>query len=145
MTEVLLWLGGVSALALFFAGLWYLLQIIAYWKIFTKAGKPGWHSLIPFLNTYDEFDLSWNGLWGLVFLAIAFVVAYLSRSGAPAPGSETIVYVLSAALVILEVVERHKLSKSFGHGLLFTLGLILLPPFFMLWLGFGSDWYRGRQ
>ena len=32
---------------------YYVLMVIAYWKIFKKAGKAGWRSIIPFLNTYD--------------------------------------------------------------------------------------------
>ena len=30
---------------------WYVLQAIAYWKIFEKAGEPGWKALIPIYNT----------------------------------------------------------------------------------------------
>ncbi len=145
MMDALFLLGGISAAAMLLAGIWYLLQIVAYWKIFTKAGKPGWHSLIPFLNIYDQYDLSWSGLWGLIFLALTLIVTALTRSGAPVPGTETLVWVLSGALVIVEALETYKLSKAFGHGIPFAFGLFFLTPFFMLWLGFGDDAYRGRQ
>ena len=36
----------------------YVLAVIAMWKIFTKAGKPGWASLIPFLNNLAAVSLS---------------------------------------------------------------------------------------
>lgn len=34
---------------------WYVLLAIAYWKIFEKAGEPGWKALIPFYNTYSQY------------------------------------------------------------------------------------------
>lgn len=39
----------------------------------------------------------------------------------------------------------HKLSKAFGHGIGFTLGLIFLSPIFMLILGFGNSQYIGKK
>ena len=126
-------------------GAWYLLQVIAYWRIFKKAGKPGWHSIIPILNTYDQYALSWKGFWGIVFLGLTFAVVMLSPNGTPAQGKEFLVGVLGFAAGVIDVIASHKLSKAFGHGILFTLGLIFLNPIFMLILGFGGSTYRGRQ
>ena len=53
-------LASMSVAAVIIGIVWYVLQVIAYWKIFSKAGKPGWHSLIPILNNWDEIDLSWS-------------------------------------------------------------------------------------
>ncbi|MEE3467825.1 MAG: DUF5684 domain-containing protein [Eubacterium sp.] len=70
------------------------LVIVALWKIFEKAGKPGWHALIPFLNVYDIFQISWTRKMGIativlqivsivgmifsvVFLAMAFGTGYI--------------------------------------------------------------------
>lgn len=39
---------------------WYVLLAIAYWKIFEKAGEPGWKALIPFYNTYSQYKFTWN-------------------------------------------------------------------------------------
>lgn len=138
-------LGGFAAFTFLLAAAWYVLQVVAYWRIFTKAGKPGWHSIIPFLNIYDQFDLSWRGLWGLVFLGLTLAVSLLTPNGVPADGMEPLVWVLSLTLLIIEIVGLYKLSKAFGHGVPFTLGLIFLSPFFMLYLGFGGDVYLGKQ
>ncbi len=35
-------------------------SIICFWKLFKKAGVPGWHSIIPFLNMYDLVRISWR-------------------------------------------------------------------------------------
>ena len=138
-------LGGFAAFAFLLAAAWYVLQVVAYWRIFTKAGKPGWHSIIPFLNIYDQFDLSWRGLWGLVFLGLTLAVSLLTPNNVPADGMAPLVWVLSLTLLIIEIVGLYKLSKAFGHGVPFTLGLIFLSPFFMLYLGFGGDVYLGKQ
>lgn len=44
---------------------------------------------------------------------------------------------------IADIVQMHKLSKSFGHGIGYTLGLLFLPSIFMLILGFSDDRYVG--
>ena len=36
---------------------WYIFQAIADWKIFAKAGEPGWKSLIPIYNIIVEFKI----------------------------------------------------------------------------------------
>ena len=36
------------------------LNIVANWKIFTKAGQAGWASIIPFYNKYIEFKIYWG-------------------------------------------------------------------------------------
>ena len=60
---------------------WYILQVIAYWKIFTKAGKPGWHSIIPVLNEWDRTDLSWSSTWAWIMIACMILGTVLSSVG----------------------------------------------------------------
>lgn len=130
------------------AAAWYILQVIAYWKIFTKAGKPGWHSIIPFLNTWDEIDLSWNSTIAWVAIALVIVTSVLS-SPAQAENASTflkvIFYVLVIATSIITIISEYKLAKAFGKGVGFFIGLLLLNPIFKLILGFGSATYQGRQ
>lgn len=49
------------------------------------------------------------------------------------------------AAMVLSIVFYHKLSKAFGHGIGFTLGLIFLNPIFMLILAFGGSQYVGNN
>lgn len=149
-------LGGFFAtlgVAAIFIGLaWYILQVIAYWKIFTKAGKPGWHSIIPVLNTWDEIDLSWNRTMAWIFLALT-VVTSLLRGSIPQGGEENtgitflgiIAVVCGIALLIIALIQEYKLAKAFGKGFGFFIGLLLLNPIFKLILGFGKSEYQGRQ
>ena len=44
---------------------------------------------------------------------------------------------------VIFIIVMNDLSKSFGHGVGFTIGLIFLSWIFMSILGFGSSRYRG--
>ena len=50
-------LGGMY---LIFAFVWWILQIIANWNIFTKAGEAGWKSLIPIYGDYVSYKIAWQ-------------------------------------------------------------------------------------
>ena len=63
--------GMISAIV---ALVWYVLVVIGDWKLFEKAGKKGWHSIIPILNIYDEYDICWKGSKGLFYLFLNAVV-----------------------------------------------------------------------
>ena len=99
----------------------WLLTIIAHWKIFTKAGKPGWASLIPFYNAYVLFQISGFSGWMFLLLLIPFV-----------------------DFVVL-ILLYYKLSKAFGKGVGYTLGLLFLNTIFTLILGLGSSKYVGCE
>ncbi len=97
------------------------LLIIAQWKIFTKAGVPGWMSLIPILREYKLVELAdGNGIKFLLLL-IPFV---------------NIVY---------SIMLSFRLANAFGKGTGFAFGLFLFPNLFQLILGFGSAQYIGPR
>ncbi len=94
-------------------------QIICYWRVFEKAGVPGWKSLIPIYNTYVLCDLVWGeGLKMFLFL-IPIVNIYF-----------TIRLYLSFANV-------------FGKDVGFGIGLMFLQPIFVGILAFDSSSYYG--
>jgi len=131
----------------------YILLVIAYWKIFTKAGKPGWHSIIPVLNSWDEIDLSWNrpmAWFSICLTVVSSIVSIIIQNrvvaGLEVPGFLPVLsYVIVVVAVIFGIICTYKLAKAFGKGFGFFLGLIFLRPIFMLILGFGSAQYQGRQ
>ena len=114
--------------------LWYVLQVIAYWKIFTKAGQPGWKSIIPIYNQYTQFRISWKIPY-MYWVWLACMVAGVILGSINA----------SLAATIIGVIATVKLSKAYGHGVGFAIGLIFLGPIFMMILGFGSSQYLGPQ
>ena len=57
------------------------LTLIALWKIFVKAGKPGWHALIPFLNVYDIFQIGWKRKTGIATIILSACGGFLMFLG----------------------------------------------------------------
>ncbi|HQW11857.1 MAG TPA: DUF5684 domain-containing protein [Saprospiraceae bacterium] len=92
---------------------------VAYWRIFEKAGKPGWACLIPFYNAIILLEIIGKPWWWLFFLLI--------------PGAN----------IIFAVLMTHYLSKSFAQSEGFTVGLIFLPFIFYPILGYGDAEYIG--
>lgn len=95
--------------------------IVALWKIFTKAGEEGWKAIIPFYNMYTEYKLFWGNGWLFLLTIIPLVN------------------------IVVGIILWNKMSKAFGHGVGFTLGLIFLPYIFLPILGFNGDEYLGPQ
>lgn len=95
-----------------------ILAITALWKLFTKAGKPGWASIVPFYNTIVLLEIAGKPWWWLFLMMIPFVNLVVS---------------------ILTIIG---LVKNFGRGGGTIVGLILLPIIFLMILGFGSAEYK---
>lgn len=144
-------LGMSIVVILLFCAAWYVLQVVAYWKIFTKAGKAGWLSLIPVVNTWNQIDLSWSRTVAWIWLALTVVTGFMSRNtNAAQQNGEAYTPNMAAAilgliLLVITVVGLYKLAKAFGKGFGFFIGLLLLNPIFMLILGFGDARYQGKQ
>lgn len=126
----------------------YVIQVIAYWKMFKKMGEPGWKSIIPVYNGYIMYKRTWKPMWFWVNLLIGFVAALLSNLNTSF-GPSTVITVISAIVLIVGIVfgviADNKISKSFGHGAGYTVGLIFLPVIFTLILGFGKSEYKGAD
>ncbi len=121
---------------------WYVLQVIAYWKIFEKFGEPGWKSIIPFYSEYIQYKFTWNANFYWVYLfGSALGIGLQNLDGVAGVFGSVIVL----AMAVLNIYSLHKLSKAFGHGAGFTVGLFFLNPIFKLILGFGKDEYLGPQ
>ena len=108
----------------FFAGfaLGALLLIIGRWGILRKAGRKGWHSLIPLLNVYKEYGTVWNGWIGV--LADLCIPVGLVCNLLKLPS--TIYYVLIVLSLVIGISEGLKLARAFGKGKVF--GVLLAVP-----------------
>ena len=94
------------------------LFIIPGWLIYVKAGKAGWASIVPIYSTIVLLQIV-NKPWWFIFL---FVVPFVQG--------------------IVTIWVTNLLSKSFGKGVGFTIGLIVLPFVFYPILGYGSSTYK---
>jgi uncharacterized membrane protein YhaH (DUF805 family) len=111
--------GGAVAIMLLITLAIALFEIAATWKIFTKAGEPGWKTLIPIYNA-------------VVFLRI------VGKSG-----WWILLFIIPVVNFIAAVIVMNELSRSFGRSGGFTIGLVFLGFIFLPILGFGSDAYAG--
>lgn len=116
------------------------LIVIAHWKIFTKAGQKGWASIIPILNIFVLVKLVKRPMWWAVVLTITGIAGGSASSAHGALAA--ILGVLGIIAFVVYILIQLALSKSFGHGVGYALGLIFLPFIFGLILGYGSSTYQ---
>ena len=101
-------------------------SIIVMWKIFTKAGKPGWAAIVPFYNLYVMFEITWGNGWMFLTCLLAII---------PVIGS--------IAFLVILILTMVKLAKAFGKSGGFAVGLIFLGIIFEAILAFDSSTYLG--
>ena len=121
-----------------------LLPFIAAWKLFKKVGIPGWKSLIPFYNTYLVFKIA--GMSGLCFIpeSILGIISNLNPDYKNISKEMIIAFIILIVInEIINIIRGIKLSKVFGKGTGFTIGMILLPEIFEIILGMGKAKYKG--
>ena len=135
----------------------WVLQVIANWKIFTKAGEEGWKSLIPVYSNYVSFKIAWKPLYFWVTLLVgvfASIFFDLATVGSTTGNADFVIkstplFIIAVIIwviaVILNIVFYYKLSKAFGYGAGFTLGLLFLHSIFLLILGFNKSEYKGAD
>ena len=125
--------------------IWLVINIVSLWRIFTKADEAGWKSIIPIYNSYVQYSITWNTkiFWVNIGLSIVSTIVSVIQNGNSSMILTLISTIISIASTVIFIIASHKLSKAFGHGVGFTVGLVLLNPIFMLILAFGSSEYEG--
>ena len=94
--------------------------IIGWWKLFVKAGEPGWKAIVPFLNIYTYFRITGRNGWTLLLMFIPIVNLY---------------FWIRAAIEM-----AHRFGKSTLYG---VLALWLIPAIGAIDIGFGEAKYSG--
>ena len=94
-------------------------MILGWWKIFQKAGKPGWACIIPFYNYIVACEIVGKPIWWFLLM------------------------ICPCINFIFGIWVANLISKSFGKSEGFTVGLVLLNPIFACILGFGDAVYLG--
>ncbi len=110
-------IGGMVVVVIYLAII--VLMIAGMWKMFTKAGQAGFLAIIPIVNAYIILKIVGRPWWWLILMLIPIVS------------------------LIVWIIAMLDLAKSFGKGVGFAVGLILLGPIFVCILGFGSAQYQG--
>ncbi len=129
--------------ALIFGTVFYVLLVIALWKIFTKAGEKGWKALIPIYNVYIVYKIS--GLSFLTWCIVPAIIAGVFGAIAQNMSNDGLKILFSLCQSVIMIVINWKLCKAladaFGKSTGFALGLFFFPNIFQLILGFGTAKY----
>ncbi|MFH0907867.1 MAG: DUF5684 domain-containing protein [bacterium] len=108
---------GSGILLIYFAII--ILMIVALWKVFSKAGEPGWAAIVPIYNVIVLLKVAGKPWWWLLLMLIPLVN------------------------IVMFILTYIALANSFGKGGGFAAGLILLPIIFLPILAFDSSQYQG--
>ena len=92
-----------------------ILMIVSYWKIFVKAGKPGWAAIVPIYNFIVMSEIAEKPWWYVLLLCVPIANIYAM------------------------VVVYNGIAKKFGKSTGYTVGMILLPVIFIPMLAFGKN------
>ena len=99
--------------------IWWVILTLPTYAVFKKAGMQGWEAFVPIYAAYILLKVVGRPGWWLVLIFVPVVN------------------------VVVAVVLLNDLSKSFGKGVGFTLGLVFLSWIFMAILGWGNAQYLG--
>lgn len=97
----------------------FLVILVSLWKIFEKAGKPGWAAIIPIYNIIVWLEILGKPIWWIVLLFIPFVN------------------------ILVSLYLQHLTAKAFGKDIVMTLLLIFVPFIGYPMLAFGDAKYAG--
>lgn len=97
---------------------------VVMWKLFEKAGKPGWAAIVPIYNVWVFAEVAGRpGWWGLGFL-LSFI---------PVVGP-----LISLAISVILSID---VAKAFGKDPVFAILLVVLPFIGFPMLAFGDAKY----
>ena len=95
------------------------LAVVSMWKVFVKAGKPGWASIIPIYNMIVMLQIAGKPIWWIILLF------------------------LPIANIVVSLLVGIAIAENFGKGAGFGVGLALVGIVFFPILAFGNARYLG--
>ncbi len=107
---------GIGVVVVFLAIMVF--AIVCHWKIYVKAGQPGWACIVPIYNIVVLLQIVNKPVWWIILMLIPIVN------------------------IVIFIIILHRLSLSFGKGGGFTLGLLLLNIIFFAILAFDKSEYK---
>ena len=92
-------------------------MVVVQWKIYVKAGKPGWGCIVPIYNIILKLQIACRPIWWIFLMFIPLVNIFF------------------AAVILLDI------AKAFGKESIFEAGILFLPFIFFPILAFDSSEY----
>jgi len=106
-------------LSLCCGGIFALVMLAGMWKVYDKAGKPGWAAIVPIYNIYVLMEIIGRPSWWVILFLLPFIN------------------------IVVGIITSFELAASFGKSLLYSWGLVVFPYIFYPVLGFGDAQYKG--
>ena len=100
--------GGIGAVGMIIYLAVLILMLVSLWKVFTKAGQPGWACIIPIFNIYIMLKIADKPGWWLILMFIPIVSLIIS------------------IMMSIGIAEKFNKGAGFGVGLA-LLGIIFFP------------------
>jgi hypothetical protein len=126
-------------------------MVASLWRIFVKAGKPGWAALIPYYNMFVLIQISKRPVWLIIFFIPTFTFSLLSIILDPF----TLIGLLGTLIFIKPIFDlvaliayvfvAYGLARAFGKGMLDTVLLTILAPIWYPIFAFDSNTYKVSQ
>lgn len=113
--------GGGSAVATLIYLVVAVVEVVAMWRLFTKAGQPGWAAIVPIYNLYVLVKVAGREGWWVILYFIPFVN------------------------IVVWFIVAVDVAKSFGKSAGFGIGIALLSFIFIPILAFGDAQYIGAR
>lgn len=98
-----------------------MIRYVALWFVFKKAGEPGWAAIIPVYNILITIKIASKPWWYILLFLVPVVN------------------------IVIAIMMLHGISKNFGKGGWFTVGLLFFRTIFLAILGFGAAQYTGTK
>jgi hypothetical protein len=119
---------GAGILVVVYIALYFIFALGVYGSYQKAApqGEPAWAAFVPIYNFIVLLRVAGRPATWAWFLLLVFVP-----------------FVGSLALLVVSIIVLHDVSKSFGHGAGFTVGLVLLSVIFWYILWLGKSQYHG--
>lgn len=95
------------------------MSIMVMWTIFTRAGQPGWASIVPIYNMIVLLKIAGRPAWWFLLMIIP------------------VVNIIIAFMLCMD------LAVAFDRGIPFAAGLFFIPFVFFPLLAFGEPDYVG--
>jgi uncharacterized membrane protein YoaK (UPF0700 family) len=92
--------------------------VAGMWKVFEKAGEPGWAALVPIYNIIVLVKIAGREMWWVIL------------------------FLLPCANFVAAVMISIDIARKFGKDTLYGIGLAFLPFIFYPMLGFGDAQYN---
>ena len=113
--------GGIGIIPGIIIFAFVILMIASMWKVFTKAGEPGWAVIVPIYNIIVMLKIAGKPLWWIIL------------------------YLIPIVSLVIAIMVSIGIAEKFGKGAGYGIGLAFLPFIFFPMLAFGDAVYIGPK